>query len=147
VIELLLQTGMRLSDVSRLKVTDASLPTRIAKEPGSAGAAHILGKGPLHRVLVAKYLAAAGIHGASVHTLRHPFGTPSAPTRSSRGTKLRVAREVLGHSSLETTSIYVGLAGKTWTGREDMDRQLQEMRYRPVQRFSTAMCTDGSLGA
>jgi hypothetical protein len=24
---------------------------------------------------VAKYLAAAGIHGASVHTLRHPFGT------------------------------------------------------------------------
>jgi site-specific recombinase XerD len=75
VIELLLQTGMRLSDVSRLKVTDASLPTRIAKEPGSAGAAHILGKGPLHRVLVAKYLAAAGIHGASVHTLRHPFGT------------------------------------------------------------------------
>jgi hypothetical protein len=116
VIELLLQTGMRLSDVSRIKVTDASLPTRIAKEPGSAGAAHILGKGPLHRVLVAKYLAAAGIHGASVHTLRHPFGT----TRSSRCTKLRVAREVLGHRSWRRPRFLCR------TGREDMDRQLQE---------------------
>jgi integrase len=124
---------------------------RLAADPDRQGAGQRRrrphpGQGPRSiEFLVAKYLAAAGIHGASVHTLRHPFGTPSAPTRSSRCTKLRVAREVLGHSSLETTSIYVGLAGKTWTGREDMDRQLQEMRYRPVQRFSTAMCTDGSL--
>jgi integrase len=142
VIELLLQTGMRLSDVSRIKVTDASLPTRIAKEPGSAGAAHILGKGPAPS---SSWWPSTWQRRASMAPRSTRSGTPSAPTRSSRCTKLRVAREVLGHSSLETTSIYVGLAGKTWTGREDMDRQLQEMRYRPVQRFSTAMCTDGSL--
>jgi site-specific recombinase XerD len=37
-----------------------------------------------------------------------------------RGTRLNVVKEALGHSSPETTSIYVQLA------REDMDRQLQE---------------------
>ena len=51
-----------------------------------------------------------------MHTLRHTFGTHSV----RRGTQLRVVQEVLGHSSLKTTSLYVSLA------REDMDRQLQE---------------------
>jgi integrase/recombinase XerD len=65
---------------------------------------------------VGKYLTEAGIAGASVHSLRHTFGTHAV----RRGTQLRVVQEVLGHSSLKTTSIYVSLA------REDMDRQLQE---------------------
>ncbi len=66
--------------------------------------------------MVSKYLAGAGIHGASVHSLRHTFGTHTV----KRGTKLPVVQQALGHASLKTTSLYVQLA------REDMDRQLQE---------------------
>ena len=159
VIELLLQTGIRLSELSGLKVTDVHLPARLSRNPDGAGAVHVLGKGRRERTvtlnwkackalraylavraqdtddpslfltkfglgigprsiefLVSKYLREAGIHGASVHSLRHTFGTQSV----KRGTKLRIVQEVLGHASLETTSIYVGLA------REDMDRELQE---------------------
>lgn len=159
IIELYLQTGMRLSEVARLKVTDIALPARISKELGNAGSVTILGKGRRQRIVtlnwkackaiktylairptdtddphlfltkfrlgigprsieraVAKYLTEADIRGGSVHTLRHTFGTHSV----RRGTKLRVVQEMLGHSSLKTTSIYVSLA------REDMDRQLQE---------------------
>src|SRR5512143_3395362 len=75
--------------------------------------------------VVAKYLTEAGIHGASVHSLRHTFGTHTV----KRGTRLRVVQEVLGHASLKTTSLYVQLA------REDMDRQLQEHVLRFSQRF------------
>ena len=47
-----------------------------------------------------------GITGASVHTLRHTFATHHV----AQGTSLRTVQEVLGHSSLKTTSIYVQLA-------------------------------------
>ncbi len=63
-----------------------------------------------------KHLSEAGIHDASVHTLRHTFGTHSV----KRGTRLKVVQEILGHASLDTTTIYVSLA------REDMNRQLQD---------------------
>jgi integrase/recombinase XerC len=66
--------------------------------------------------LVEKHLQEAGITGASVHSLRHTFGTHSV----RRGTRLKVVQDVLGHASLDTTTIYVSLA------RQDMDRQLQE---------------------
>lgn len=158
-IELYLQTGMRLSEVARLKVTDVELPARISKELGNVGSVKVLGKGRRSRVItlnwkackaikaylaarpgdtddphlfltkfrtgisprsieraVGKYLAEAGIHGASVHSLRHTFGTQAV----RRGTQLRVVQAMLGHSSLDTTTIYVSLV------REDMDRQLQE---------------------
>ena len=159
IIELLLQTGMRLSEVAGMKITDVALPARISKEPGNAGSATILGKGRRHRIVtlnwkarkaikgylavrptdtddrhlflmkfrlgigprsieraVGKYLSEAGIHGASVRSLRHTFGVHAV----RRGTKLRVVQEVLGCSSFKTTSIYVSLA------REDMDRQFWE---------------------
>jgi integrase/recombinase XerC len=159
IVELLLQTGMRLSQLARLQVTDVDLPLKISKEPGNAGSVHILGKRRKERTVtlnwkackalkayfavrpddtddphlfltkfkagigprsieavVTKYLTEAGIQGASVHTLRHTFGTHTV----KRGTRLNVVKEALGHSSLKTTSIYVQLA------REDMDRQLQE---------------------
>lgn len=158
IIEVLLQTGMRLSELTRLKTTDVQLPARTTKDPENVGSVTILGKGRRTRTvtlnwkackaikgylavrpqtedttlflskfktgmrpraierIVEKHLTEAGITGASVHSLRHTFGTHSA----RRGTKLRVLQEMLGHSSLKTTSIYVSLA------REDMDRQVQE---------------------
>jgi site-specific recombinase XerD len=67
------------------------------------------------RNLVAKYLAEAGIAGASTHALRHTFATHHV----KKGTKLDVVRQALGHESLATTSVYVGLA------REVMDQELQ----------------------
>jgi len=53
-----------------------------------------------------------------VHSLRHTFATHSVKL----GTGLQVIKDVLGHASLKTMTIYVGLA------REEMDRQLQETR-------------------
>lgn len=67
------------------------------------------------RNIVAKYLAEAGIPGASTHALRHTFATHHV----RKGTKLDVVRQALGHESLATTSVYVGLA------REVMDQELQ----------------------
>jgi site-specific recombinase XerD len=67
------------------------------------------------RNVVGKYLAEAGIPGASTHALRHTFATHHV----RKGTKLDVVRQALGHESLATTSVYVGLA------REVMDQELQ----------------------
>ena len=68
------------------------------------------------RNIVAKYLMEAGIPGASTHALRHTFATHHV----RKGTKLDVVRQALGHESLATTSVYVGLA------REVMDQELQK---------------------
>lgn len=164
-IEVLLQTGLRLSELSQLRLTDIELPAVVrrpnagTKDPGSVGAVHVHGKGRKERTVtlnwkackaiktylavrpvdaeddrlfvtkfrrgmgpraiervVEKYLTAAGITGASVHSLRHTFATH----QTRRGTKLDVVRQALGHESLATTSIYVELA------REVMDQELQE---------------------
>jgi integrase/recombinase XerD len=45
IIELLLQTGMRLSELSRLTVNDIDLPQKISREDGHVGSVHVLGKG------------------------------------------------------------------------------------------------------
>ncbi|MDP9352546.1 MAG: tyrosine-type recombinase/integrase [Chloroflexota bacterium] len=164
IVELLLQTGLRLSELARLEVGDVELPARIVapnprtKEPGTTGAVRVQGKGRKQRTVtlnhkackairaylavrppvddprlfitkfgrgigpraienvVAKYLRLAGVAGASVHSLRHTFGTQHA----RRGTKPAVIRTALGHESLATTSLYVDLA------REEMERELQE---------------------
>ncbi len=65
--------------------------------------------------IVKKCMSKVGITDASVHTLRHTFATHMV----RKGTNLRVVQEALGHTSLQTTSVYVSLA------REVMDQQLQ----------------------
>lgn len=56
-----------------------------------------------------RLFARAGIKGRKVgpHTLRHTFGTMYC----REGGNIRVLQEILGHSDLETTMIYVHLAG------------------------------------
>ena len=157
IIELFLQTGMRLSELSRLTVDDVNLPARIGRDKESVGSVRILGKGRKERTvtlnwkackalksylairpdasgsalfmskfraplgpraiqeLVRKYLREAAIENATVHTLRHTFGTHQV----RKGTNLRVVQEAMGHADLKTTSVYVHLA------REQMDEQLQ----------------------
>ncbi len=60
------------------------------------------------RYLVVKYLDRACIRGASVHTLRHTMATHYL----AKGGDLKSVQEMLGHESLETTQIYLGLAKK-----------------------------------
>jgi len=148
IIQLLLQTGIRLSEIQRLTISDLNLPNRVTKD--SLGTLRILGKGRKTRTvllnakaceamsawlqvrpvfqgdalffssrqrplsprqfqyLVAKYLDQAGIRGASVHTLRHTFATHHI----EMGTDLVTVQEFLGHRSLDTTKLYIGLAKK-----------------------------------
>jgi len=158
IIELILQTGIRLSEVARLTLYDIELPARINREHGNTGSIFIHGKGRKERTLplnykacravkawlsarpdinsqalfvtkfrepmgtrgiqrlVEKYLKEAGVQGASVHSLRHTFGTHHA----MKGTDLKTIQAILGHESLETTAIYVSLA------KEGMKRQVQD---------------------
>jgi site-specific recombinase XerD len=157
IIELFLQTGMRLSELARLTLADLDLPARVGREKGNVGSVHILGKGRKDRTvtlnwkvcravksylslrprvahsalfvskfgapmgpraiqdLVKKYFREASIANASVHTLRHTFGTHQV----RKGTNLRVVQEAMGHTDLKATSTYVHLA------RDLMDEQLQ----------------------
>lgn len=146
IIELLLQTGIRLSEVARLTLQDVILPAKGTGE--SEGGIFIHGKGRKERELplnaeacraikawlrvrpdidepgvfvtkfgkpmgkrsiqdvVTKYLKKAGIHSASVHSLRHTFATHHV----AKGTSLKNVQHALGHEDLRTTSIYVQLA-------------------------------------
>lgn len=148
IIQLLLQTGIRLSEIARAAISDLNLPKRVTKD--SLGTLRILGKGRKTRTvllnskacealaawldvrdendseaiflssrqrrlssrqfqyLVGKYLAKAGIAGASVHTLRHTFATHHI----EMGTDLVTVQEFLGHKSLDTTRLYIGLVKK-----------------------------------
>lgn len=157
IIELLLQTGIRLSELASLTVSDIELPQKISQDEGNTGTLIIQrGKGGKGRVLalnykvcrtlknwlrvrpqygdnlffskfrkpisaagyqwlVKGYLDRASIHGAHIHSLRHTFGTHMV----RKGTNLRVVQEMMGHSDLKTTSLYVSLA------RELMNKQMQ----------------------
>ena len=149
IVQMLLQTGIRLSEIARLTLSDLTdFPKRVTKD--SLGTLRILGKGRKSRTvllnrracealaawlqvrpsvdndalfvsshrrpisprqyqyLIAKYLKAAEIKGASVHSLRHTFATHHI----ALGTDLVTVQEFLGHSSLDTTKLYIGLAKK-----------------------------------
>jgi site-specific recombinase XerD len=66
--------------------------------------------------VVSKYLAQAGIEGATVHTMWHTFATAHVRNKTS----LKVLQAALDHANLATMSRYVGLVA------EEMNKQLQE---------------------
>jgi len=155
ILEVFLQTGLRLLELTQLAVSDLELPRRITKDPDNVGFLKVRRKrgkevrlplnwkaceavaawisererwlgeesaeqalfvskfkkamtGRAIRFLVEKYLDRAGIEGASVHTLRHTMATHYL----AKGGDLKSVQEMLGHESLETTQIYLGLAKK-----------------------------------
>lgn len=58
IIELLLQTGIRLSELSRLSLQDIELPARIQRNPGTVGVFHVrAGKGRRDRYIALNYKA------------------------------------------------------------------------------------------
>jgi site-specific recombinase XerD len=71
---------------------------------GNNGRGHRLSRQALHEI-VSKYLNLAALKrsGVSCHALRHTFGTLSV----AGGAKVEHVRDSMGHSKLETTSIYI----------------------------------------
>lgn len=61
IVELLLQTGVRLSEVSRLCLSDVELPRRIARDAETMGRLHILGKGRKDRWIPLNYKACLAV--------------------------------------------------------------------------------------
>lgn len=156
IVTLFLQLGLRLSELSGLRMFDIQLPGRVTKDPENVGMIRIKRKGskkehqPLNwkacealknwlkaretilrrqqtesdalflnkygeaisnrsiQRMIEKYLDQAGIEYASVHTLRHTAATHYA----AKGGDIKSIQDMLGHSSLETTQLYVSLAQK-----------------------------------
>jgi site-specific recombinase XerD len=61
IIEVLLQTGMRLSELSKLTVTQVELPARISRDQGHVGAVRIYGKGRKDRTVTLNWKAARAL--------------------------------------------------------------------------------------
>lgn len=143
ILQTFLQTGLRVSELTNLKIEDADLTNKILVvrqgkgkkdrtiplEDQALGAiTHYLelrkNMSPDNeylflakngssldvrtvRYMVQKYLTKAGINKkASVHTLRHTFGTHKV----DKGMTIPSLQELLGHKKMETTYKYVHLA-------------------------------------
>ncbi len=65
----------------------------------------LLGSRGVQKV-IEKYMGKAGIKGASVHSLRHTFGTHHA----AKGTSIKTIQKVMGHKDSRTTEVYLELA-------------------------------------
>lgn len=57
IIELLLQTGIRLSELARLALDDIELPKRISRDPANTGSVFVHGKGRKERTITLNYKA------------------------------------------------------------------------------------------
>ena len=68
-------------------------------------AGELLGSRGVQKV-IEKYMGKAGIKGASVHSLRHTFGTHHA----AKGTSIKTIQKVMGHKDSRTTEMYLDLA-------------------------------------
>jgi integrase/recombinase XerD len=147
-IELFLQTGIRLSEAAALTRFDVQLPQGLSPGSTEAGRLSIRGTGCRERLLslnlkacqalrayltvrpivsdsylfitrfgqgmqpraieraVEKYFKDAGILGASVHTLRHTFGTHLV----AQGASLELVREAMGLNRIRQVDVYARLA-------------------------------------
>jgi site-specific recombinase XerD len=158
IVVLLLQTGIRLSELVRLTFADVDLPEGDIADQ-DFGQLRILGGGgrkdrivPLNsktcqalrdylkaqpngqfhsffhnkdggvlgprgiQKMLHKYFTQTVIYGASVHSLRHTFGTHHA----AKGTNIKTIQEVMGHRDVRNTEVYLSLA------RELQMREIQK---------------------
>ena len=148
IVKLILNTGLRVSELADLRLTDINLEenrgflvVRAGKgskrrelplnaEARQAVLAYLQlrpnlpvdslfigqnGEGVEKRTAqrsVSRFASLAGLNNVSCHTLRHTF----AKTLIDRGVSLEKVAKLLGHSSLNTTQIYVT------PGRKDLER-------------------------
>lgn len=87
IIELFLQTGIRLSELARLKMSDLARPTRAGKEKKDAGSVRVLGKGDKERTITVNWKACKALEAYLVERPRareealfiSKFGAPMGP--------------------------------------------------------------------
>lgn len=86
IIELLLQTGIRLSELTKLTLNDVELPGRITKDADTVGRLHILGKGRKDRWLPLNHKACRALKtwlevrpASTVALFVTKFGKPIGP--------------------------------------------------------------------
>jgi integrase len=95
------------SHLKRMKFKDDTAPAKVAADGVTHFAIHRALKKLFERAALranpSNAEAAQKLFEASAHWLRHTFGTDAVEV----GVPLEVVRDVLGHSSLTTTSIYV----------------------------------------
>lgn len=148
IVELFLQTGIRLSELTRLTIDDIELrddggSIRISGNRGKDERllplnlmAHQALKAYLNQrnftdnsilflnrfreplgdrgvqKMIRKYLEKVGLENASVHTLRHTFGI----VHIAKGTSIKTIQEVMGHSDVRSTSLYIPIAKEIMRG-------------------------------
>lgn len=61
IIELFLQTGMRLSELAGLTTADVELPTRVGRDKQSVGSVHVRGKGRKDRTITLNWKACKAV--------------------------------------------------------------------------------------
>lgn len=62
IIELLLQTGIRLSELARLTLDDIELPKRISRDPSNTGSVSVHGKGRKERTITLNHKACKALN-------------------------------------------------------------------------------------
>lgn len=97
IIELILQTGMRLTEVVKLTTYDVELPARITRDPTNVGTIHILGKGRKNRTLPLNYKACRAL--ATWLKMRPDIDAPALFVTKFREPMGPRGREVLSYLS------------------------------------------------
>ncbi|MGW3895010.1 tyrosine-type recombinase/integrase [Micromonospora profundi] len=75
----------------------------------------------------------AGVADAKLHAARHTAGTMMVAS----GTDTRIVQEILGHTQITTTQIYVDMAQKV--KREAVDRAVSALMDGAWRRYCNAM--------
>ena len=152
IIRLMLQAGLRVAEVARLKQDDFTLSERKGevKVIGKGGKYRLIplandirqplgiqltqraGKQPLWvtkhstaitdraiRKMVAKYAYNAKLEDVSPHTLRHTF----CKELLNKGIDLTVVAQLAGHSSIETTRLYVT------PGEQELQQAVEKLNW------------------
>jgi site-specific recombinase XerD len=109
IIELVLQTGMRLSEVARLTVDDVELPARINRDAANTGSVFIQGKGRKSRTLPLNYKACRALKAWL--TIRPDIDDPALFVTKFRGpmgarTIQNIVKKYLDEAGIKNASVH-----------------------------------------
>jgi integrase/recombinase XerD len=109
IIELILQTGIRLSEVTRLTIRDIEFPPRINSDPANTGSIFIQGKGRKQRTLPLNYKACRALKAWLTVRPNIPdsalFVTKSWEPMGPRAIQ-RVVKKYLGEADIQNASVH-----------------------------------------